>query len=480
MIDPAPPGFATPIPPPFHSKETELGGSMCDSLRVSPQSPARQLERIPYSRVCCDGNESAYIKEVLESGWLTSAGKVRAFEVAFAAAVGARFACAVNSCTAALHLALEALGVGHGDRVFVPTMTFTATAEVVRYLNADPVFLDVEYGTGLITPEILLDAARHHPDVKVLALVHFGGQTASMLSGTGGGILEICRSRGIRLLEDAAHAFPARCGDHMVGSLGDVTCFSYYANKTITTGKGGMLTTNDEAIAARAKLMRLHGIDRDVWSRFTTSTPSWEYDVVAPGYKYNMPDVNAAIGLAQLERARALRDRRQQLASRYLERLAGFPEIDLPIVRVPLEDHAWHMFVVVVKPGAKHGRDRLIELLAERGIGTSVPYKPLHHMSYDRDRYGLDPADYPEAERIWRGCLALPLYPSMDMEDVDYVCATLRSLLARTPGPGTPGPKMDDGTFARRLFLIPWQCREPRPEPRPRSTNGFPVPALCR
>lgn len=386
--------------------------------------------RIPYSRVACDGNELAYVREVLESGWLTTAGKAQEFERRFAAAVGARHAVAVNSCTAALHLGLEALGIGPGDRVLVPTMTFTASAEVVRYLGADPVFLDVEYGTGLVTPEVVAAALDRNPGARALIPVHFAGQAARMVPDSAGpGLLEVCRRRGVRILEDAAHAFPARCGDRMIGALGDATCFSFYANKTITTGEGGMLTTDDDVLAARARVMRLHGIDRDVWDRFTAAKPAWEYDVIAPGYKYNMPDINAAIGLAQLERAEAMRRRRQEIAARYLGRLADLETLDLPRACVPAEDHAWHLFVVVARPGARVERDRLIELLADRGIGTSVTYKPLHHMTYYRDRYGLRPEDFPEAERIWRGCVALPIYPGLSDDDVDFICDTLRELL---------------------------------------------------
>ena len=206
------------------------------------------------------------------------------------------------------------MGIGPGDKVLVPTMTFTASAEVIRYLGADPVFLDVEYGSSLLTPELVAEGIDRNPDAKALVVVHFGGQPAPMFRrGDQPGILEVCRERGLKVLEDAAHAFPTRCGDRMVGSLGDATCFSFYANKTITTGEGGMLTTDDDVIAARAKVMRLHGIDRDVWTRFTSPRSTWEYDVVAPGYKYNMPDINAAIGLAQLERAHILRDQRQRL-----------------------------------------------------------------------------------------------------------------------------------------------------------------------
>jgi dTDP-4-amino-4,6-dideoxygalactose transaminase len=259
--------------------------------------------KIPFARVPIIGREFEYVKEVLESGWLTTASKAFLFEQSFAEAVGAKYACAVNSCTAALHLGIEALGVQPGDKVFVPSMTFTASAGIIRYMQADPVFLDTEYGTNLITPEILQRAIIDYPDVKCLVLVHYGGHPAEMSSNNCEGILDICKRHDIRILEDAAHAFPSRLNGKMVGTFGDITCFSFYANKTITTGEGGMLVTADETIYKRVKTTRLHGIDRDIWDRFTSEKPTWEYDVVEPGFKYNMSDVNAAIGLAQLEKA---------------------------------------------------------------------------------------------------------------------------------------------------------------------------------
>ena len=305
---------------------------------------SQMLRCIPYSRILCDGHELDYVREVLESGWLTTASKALAFEKAFAEAVGARYAFAVNSCTSALHLGLEALGVKAGDRVLVPTMTFTATAEVVRYLDADPVFLDVEYGSGLVTPEAVAEAPRPRAPCQGRGRRSLRRPTrADAVRAGRAGDPRCLPRRGVKILEDAAHAFPTRCGDRMVGTLGDATCFSFYANKTITTAEGGMLTTDDPEVAARVKVMRLHGIDRDVWARFTAATPSWEYDVIAPGYKYNMPDLNAAIGLAQLERASAMRERRQQIAERYFTRLAGLEALDLPVVHVPHADHAWHL-----------------------------------------------------------------------------------------------------------------------------------------
>lgn len=390
-----------------------------------------KVTKVPFFRICCAGNELHYLAEVLDSGWLTTAAKAFELERRFAEAVGAKYACAVNSCTAALHLASEAAGIGPGDRVFVPTMTFTATAEIIRYLGAEPVLLDVEYGTSLITPEILAEALGRHGDVKALMVVHYGGQPAAIISPDGRGISDICREHGISVIEDAAHAFPARIGGRMIGALSDATCFSFYANKPITSGEGGMLTTNDETIAKRATVMRLHGIDRDVWDRFSTTSevPQWEYDVVAPGYKYNMSDINAAVGLAQLERAQELWRQRYRAARYYLQRLAEVPCIDLPVCHVPLEDHAWHLFSITLREDAPVGRDRLIELLAERHIGTSVHYKPLHRMSYYQHRYELSPEDFPNAERIWRGCLSLPLFPSMTEAELDYVCSALADLL---------------------------------------------------
>lgn len=398
-------------------------------MGIYSAASSNTFRRIPFSKIVCDGRELEYVREVIESGWLTTASKASEFEKRFAEIVGAPFACAVNSCTAAMHLALESLGVSAGAKVFVPTWTFTATAEVVRYLGADPVLLDVDCRTFLLTPEIVEQAIYRHPDVKVLMVVHFGGHPAKMVAEDGHGLIDLCRRHGIRIVEDAAHAFPARWNGRMVGSFSDVTCFSFYANKTITTGEGGMLTTANEDLYRRCKIMRLHGIDRDVWRRFTADSVSWEYDVVAPGYKYNMPDINAAIGLAQLERAEALRRERQRCAEHYLRHLRDLECLDLPSILVPYEAHSWHLFPVVLNERATLGRDELIQRLAERGIGTSVHYKPIHRLRYYRERYDLRPEDFPNAERLWRGCLSLPIYPSLTDEDLHYITSTLRELL---------------------------------------------------
>ena len=380
---------------------------------------------IPFAKVPIVGNELKYIKEVLDSGWLTTASKAFAFEKKFSENVNSRFALAVNSCTAALHLGIEALGVQPGDKVFVQSMTFTASAEVIRYLGAHPVFLDIEYGSNLITPDILKEAIVEHPDVKFLIVVHYGGQAAEMTNSKGNGILDICRQNNIKILEDAAHSFPSRQNGRMIGTFGDITCFSFYANKTITTGEGGMLTTNNEAIYRRVKTMRLHGIDRDIWNRFTSDKPSWEYDVIDAGYKYNMPDINAAIGLAQLEYAEEFRKERQRVAEYYLDKLSSILEIDLPVCNVSFSDHAWHLFPIILNNTAKINRNLFIEKLSEAGIGTSVHYKPLHRMTYYKETYSLEPKDFPNCEKTWQGNVSLPIFPYMKDQELDYIYNTI-------------------------------------------------------
>ncbi len=385
---------------------------------------------IPYSKVPMAGNESKYINEVLESGWLTTSSKALRFEKLFAEYVGAKFACAVNSCTSALHLAVEAIGIKKNDKVLVPSLTFTATAEVLRYLDAVPVFMDVEYETGLITPVILGAAIKANPGIKALMLVHYGGQAAMMTTFNGKGILDICRDNNIMVIEDAAHAFPTKFEDRYIGSFGDVTCFSFYANKTITTGEGGMMVTDNADIYKRAKTMRLHGIDRDIWERFTAKKSSWEYDVIAPGFKYNMPDVNAAIGLAQLEKAGYFREQRQRCALFYLYELKDLPAIDLPVCYGPKEHHSWHLFPIVIRPGSPVSRNEFIQILSKQEIGTSVHYKPLHNMTYYKETYKLNPEDFPNTERIWNGTVSLPIYPDLKNEELKYICQTIKGILS--------------------------------------------------
>ena len=388
---------------------------------------------VPFFRIDATGNELDYVREVLESGWLTSGGKVQEFERRFADAVGAPHAIAVNSCTAALHLGCEAAGIGPGSEVIVPSVTFTATAEIVEYLGGKVRLVDVDPETAMLTPAILADALDRFPSTSAVLPVHFGGRACLMRTTGGDGILDLCESRGVAVIEDAAHAFPATYDEqHAVGSpIGSTACcFSFYANKTMTTGEGGMVTTDDDAAAERMRRMRLHGIDRNAWDRHHRVGAGWEYDVVAAGFKYNLTDLAAAIGLAQLERNHEFHETRKDLVSRYRERLSGLEGLRLPPALPHPDRDAWHLFVVHTDSETGVDRNTFIEGLAERGIGTSVHYRPLHRMSHWMRTAILDPHGYPGADAWFEGCVSLPLFPAMTNEEFDAVTTAITATLS--------------------------------------------------
>jgi len=372
---------------------------------------------IPFARPDIGEEEIAGVTAVLRSGWLTTGERVQQFERELAAFVGARHAIAVNSCTAALHLALEAIGIGPGDEVIVPTYTFTATAEVVHYLGATPRLVDVDARTLNIDPQRVAEAVTEK--TKAIIPVHFGGLAADLEA-----LRAIAEPRGIAIIEDAAHALPARWRGRMIGAIGDVTCFSFYATKTITTGEGGMLCTDDDALAAHCRVMSLHGISHDAWKRYR-SEGSWFYQVVAPGFKYNMTDIAGALGIAQLTKAEAMRARRQEIAERYNDAFAG--EFDLPAFDA-IGDHAWHLY-----PLRLRGIDRakFIDDLRARGIGTSVHFIPLHLHPYYRDRFGYGPESFPVSTAEYEREVSLPIYSAMSDAEVGTVIAAVRDAAAR-------------------------------------------------
>lgn len=399
---------------------------------------------VPFASPECGADEIHEVTDVIKSGWLTTASRCVQFEKDFAGFVGAKYALAVNSATAALHLGLEALGIKAGDKVLVPTLTFTATAEVVRYLGADPVFMDCDREMFCVTAsqmQRIFDAHRAkgiEHSVKAIVPVHFGGHPCDMDS-----ILEFAKERGLKVMEDAAHALPAFCRckaqsakgkeftKRIIGSIGDVTCFSFYANKTMTTGEGGMLCTDDDEIAKRVKVMRLHGINRDVWDRFSKGA-SWEYDVVAPGFKYNMPDINAALGIHQLKKVELFREKRERIAKIYYEELGEIPGLILPRLHCDMKDHSWYIFVVLIDHGRIKrgiGRDEFIAEMTKRNIGTSVHYKPLHRMTYYKERYGLKPEMFSNAEWVFERCVSLPMFSAMTDEQLEYVVDNIKDIL---------------------------------------------------
>lgn len=360
---------------------------------------------------------------MLRSGWLTTGPKAREFEARFAAFIGEGVeAVAVNSATAGLHLAAEACGIGPGDEVLVPTLTFTASAAVIRHLGADVVLVDVDEKD--LTLDLEHAERRLTRRCKAIIPVHFAGYPCDMAK-----ILEFARRNGLRVIEDAAHALPARRGNRLIGAWdSDVCVFSLYASKPITTGEGGMIVTRDPQIAARTRVMRTHGLDRDAFDRFRKVGASWAYDVVAPGFKCNLTDLAAAIGLVQLTRVNNLQASRQHAAERYRRRLAGLP-LDCPATAPAGDLHAWHMFPIRLHESARVNRDELIAGLAAQGIGTSVHYRPLHQMTYWREHCRFSANEFPAADRYFAGAVTLPLFAGMGTTQVDRVIEAVGDLL---------------------------------------------------
>lgn len=378
---------------------------------------------LPFALPEIGEEEIAEVVTALRSGWVTTGPKTKQFETDFVEYLGGGLeAIAVNSATAGLHLGLEALGVGPGDEVITTTHTFTATAEIIRYLGADPVFVDVDASTLCI--DVAAVEAAITPRTRAIIPVHFAGRSADMTA-----LLSVARKHGLRVMEDAAHALPATCGGKMIGTLdSDVTVFSFYANKTITTGEGGMLVTRNPEIAKRARVMRLHGINRDAFDRFTSKAPSWYYEIVAPGFKYNMTDIAASMGIHQLKKANAFQQKRTHIAALYDQALA-----DLPIIRPPHaadgDIHSWHLYVIQLDDTVRVSRDQFIERMFAQGIGCSVHYIPLHLQPYWRDTYKLTPEMFPVSQRIYVRTLSLPLYTRMTEDDVARVVAAVKEAL---------------------------------------------------
>ncbi|MCV2368267.1 DegT/DnrJ/EryC1/StrS family aminotransferase [Roseateles oligotrophus] len=382
------------------------------------------LPFLPFALPEIGEDEINEVVDTLRSGWVTTGPKAKRFEQDFAAFLGEpQIECiAVNSATAGLHLALEACGIGPGDEVITTTHTFTATAEVVRYLGADVVLVDIDPATLNIDPKLVEAAIT--PRTKCIIPVHYAGLAVDMIA-----ILDIARKHGLRVVEDAAHALPTTLERELIGTMGsDATVFSFYANKTMTTGEGGMLVTRNAELAKRARVMRLHGMSRDAFDRFTSKVPSWYYEIVAPGFKYNLTDIAAAMGIHQLRRVRAFQARRAELAQRYLEVLAELPVV-LPPQAPEGDMHSWHLFVIQLKDSAGLGRDAFVQKLYEAGIGCSVHYVPLHLHPYWRDRYQLRVEQFPHSQYAFERMVSLPIYSLMTVADVDRVAAAIRRAL---------------------------------------------------
>ena len=391
---------------------------------TTDSSPPAALPFLPFALPEIGEDEINEVVDTLRSGWITTGPKAKRFELAFAEFLAEpQIECiAVNSATAGLHLALEALGIGPGDEVITTTHTFTATAEVVRYLGADVVLVDIDPATLNIDPKLVEAAIT--PRTRAIIPVHYAGLAVDMLE-----ILDIARRHGLRVVEDAAHALPTTLERELIGTMGsDATVFSFYANKTMTTGEGGMLVTRNAELAKRARVMRLHGMSRDAFDRFTSKVPSWYYEIVAPGYKYNMTDIAAAMGIHQLKRLPAFQARREQIAQAYSAAFADLPVIVPP--QAPEGDvHSWHLYALRLGDDLAMDRDTFIERMFAAGIGCSVHYIPLHLQPYWRDRYDLRPEQFVHSQKAYERMISIPLYTAMTDAQVQRVIDTVTGIV---------------------------------------------------
>ncbi len=416
--------------------------NMKNKLHLVQTSPKQEiLKKIPFQRPQIGEKEIREVVETLRSGWLTTGAKVCEFEKKFAQAVNADYAVAVNSCTAALHLAVEAFGLQAGQAVLVPTMTFAATAEIVLYKNAIPILVDCDAETGnmdLRDAEEKLNklkagevAGSMNQTLKAVGIipVHVGGLMMNV-----GEIKRFAEKHNLWIIEDAAHAFPSAwrenadsrwqfCGEEP----STITCFSFYANKTITTGEGGMAVTNNKAVADKIRMMSLHGLSNDAWNRYETEN-GWDYKIVLPGYKYNLTDIAAAIGIHQIDRAETMRLEREAVADYYFDALGDMAEIELP----PLDGnrlHSWHLFPIRLNlDKLTIDRNRFLEILRKEGVGCSVHWRPLHLHPLYADKFGWREADFPVATNLWKRLVSLPMFSAMTVAEIKHVVETIKKL----------------------------------------------------
>jgi dTDP-4-amino-4,6-dideoxygalactose transaminase len=396
---------------------------------------AERSSFLPFAQPTIGEEEIAEVVDTLRSGWITTGPRTRAFERDFGAAVGAPAALAVSSGTAAMHLALVAMGVGPGDRVFTTPLTFSSTVHVIEHVGAQPVLVDVQPDTLNLDPDLLAAAVTQADAGRPAAVipVHYAGQPCELDR-----IGRLAADAGLGVVEDAAHAFGASYRGRPVGQVdgalpGHAVCFSLYATKNITTGEGGVLAADPELVE-RARPWSLHGMSRDAWRRYDAGG-SWRYDVIHPGFKYNFTDLQAALGTAQLRRSERLAARRAEIARQYTEAFAEMDELEPPVARSDV-DHAWHLYVLRLRPDRlRVGRDEFAAELLARNIGVSVHFIPVHELSYYRDRYGWRPADFPVTHREFRRMVSLPVYPRMTDGDVQDVVQAVRAVVAATRRP---------------------------------------------
>jgi UDP-4-amino-4,6-dideoxy-N-acetyl-beta-L-altrosamine transaminase len=361
------------------------------------------------------------VVDTLKSDWITTGPKTFKFEEIFFEYVNSKYAIAVNSCTAALHLAVVALGIGNGDEVITTPYTFAATAEVVINSNAKPVFVDVEKDTYNIDPAKIEEKITDK--TKAIIVVHYAGHACEMDK-----IMEIAEKYDLYVIEDAAHAIGSKYKDQKIGSIGDATCFSFYATKNITTAEGGMITTNRGDLADKMRILSLHGISKDAWKRYS-SEGSWYYEIAYSGYKYNMSDLQASIGIHQMKKLDQMQKRREEIADMYNKSFGQIPQITIPTVK-SYATHAWHLYPIQVNSDLLSiNRNEFIEALKAENIGTSVHFIPLHLHPYYKEKYGFKGDDFPNAESLYKNEISLPIYPNMEDKDVEDVISAVKKII---------------------------------------------------
>lgn len=391
---------------------------------------------IPFALHDINGDDIREVVDTLKSDWITTGPKAALFEENFAKYIGARYAAAVNSATAGLHLALEAIGLKPNEKVITTPYTFTATAEVIRYFNADPVFIDIQEDDFNIDPKKIerfcseecriKDGALYHKKtsscIRAIIPVHIAGCPCNMDE-----IIKIAGRYNLKVIEDAAHALPSSYKGKKIGTLSDITVFSFYATKTITTAEGGMVVTDNPEYYKRIKIMRFHGIDRNVWDRCGSKTPKWYYEVIGAGFKYNMTDIAASLGIQQLKRIGSLYEKRRQIASIYDKEFKDIGGIEIPHFDPHDNSHSWHLYIIKLDPH-RFNRDAFIEKLYERGIGVGVHYIPLHIHPYYREKYKFSPEDFPRSYECYKRVLSLPIYTRLMDEDIHRIVDAVKEL----------------------------------------------------
>lgn len=378
---------------------------------------------LPFALPSIGQEEIKEVVDTLKSGWITTGPKVKKFEKEFAKFIGAKYAIAVNSCTGALHLALAVIDLKREDEVIVPAMTFAATAEVVRYFDAKPILVDVEPDTLLIDSNKI--EKKITKKTKAIILVHYGGQACDIDR-----ILKITRRYKLKVIWDAAHSLPTKYKGKLVGTFPDITCFSFYATKTITTGEGGMITTNNKKWAEKMRILSLHGISKDAWKRYTPGG-CWYYEIVYPGFKYNLTDIAASLGLVQFKKCHLFLQKRKKIANLYNQAFRNLPEIKIPAVK-KYSTHVWHLYVIQLNPEKlKINRDQFIQQLKKRNIGVSVHFIPLHIHPYYRKKYGYRAKDFPQCYAAYKRIISLPIYPKMSQKDVQDVIWAVKDIVVK-------------------------------------------------